>query len=213
MSNLNAPVLPEVWMALLTSMTRPPETAPAQSAALKRHLEAFLQSVERRALCMLELGTRQREEALDLLQDCMLRFVDRYSDKPAADWPPLFFRVVSNALIDWQRRRSVRNKVIALWPWGKSSKRQDEAQPVEFDAPAAETERPDSIHARNDLMQTMNRALAALPTRQRQTFLLREWQGLSVAESALALGISQGSIKTHLSRAQARLREALHEHA
>ena len=205
-------------MALLTSITRPPEAAPAQSAALKRQLEAFLQSVERRALCMLELGTRQREEALDLLQDCMLRFVNRYADKPAADWPPLFFRVVSNSLIDWQRRRSVRNKVIALGPWGRSnkgmsSKRQDEAQPVEFDAPAAETERPDSIHARNDVMQTMNRALAALPTRQRQTFLLREWQGLSVAESALALGISEGSIKTHLSRAQARLREALHEHA
>ncbi len=194
-------------------LTRASTEPTRESLAIRRQLDAFLQSVERRALCMLELGTRQREEALDLLQDCMLRFVKRYADRPAAEWPPLFFRVVSNAMVDWQRRRSVREKVLALWPWSRVSGRaQHSPQPVEFDPPDAASVRPDAVQQRDQLMDSILKALAGLPTRQRQTFLLREWQGLSVAEAALALGISEGSIKTHLSRAHAHLREALRDH-
>jgi len=210
MSPNSAPTLPAAWMDMFAEDRQATSAHSDPTVSQRRQLDAFLQSVERRALYMLELGTRQREEALDLLQDCMLRFVRRYAQSPAADWPPLFFRVVSNALVDWQRRRSVRERVLALWPFRATQVHEEE--PALPDAEDHETSRPDRVNERGDLLQAINRALSALPTRQRQTFLLREWQGLSVAEAAMALGISEGSIKTHLSRAQARLREVLHEH-
>jgi RNA polymerase sigma-70 factor (ECF subfamily) len=214
MTSANTPSMTDVWMDMFSA----PAPATAQSSsevtARRRQLDAFLQSVERRALCMLELGTRHREEALDLLQDCMLRFVRRYADRPAAEWPPLFFRVVSNALVDWQRRRSVRERIFSIWPWSRSdAQRADDGAAVAFDAPDLDGSRPEQLLERGSQMDALRRALAELPTRQRQTFLLREWEGLSVAEAALALGISEGSIKTHLSRAQAHLREALSEQA
>ncbi len=206
-----APTFGDVWMNHLLPVPATGSADAGRVASERQQLDAFLQSVERRALFMLELGTRQREDALDLLQDCMLRFVRRYASHPPAEWPPLFFRVVSNALVDWQRRRSVRERVLAWWPWSRDDSSRSE-DPIEFEAPAAAAVQPEQVHERGDLMTSLNRALADLPTRQRQTFLLREWQGLSVAEAAQALGISEGSIKTHLSRAQARLREALSEH-
>lgn len=200
-----------VWMGMFPEATTSNSAASTQGITLRRQLDAFLQSVERRALTMLELGTRQREDALDLLQDCMLRFVRGYGDRPPAEWAPLFFRVISNSLVDWQRRQAVRRKVLAIWPWGRSEAGQDEG--AAFDPPAADAAQPDAVMARDALGRRMNEALANLPTRQRQVFLLREWQGLSVADTALALGVSEGSIKTHLSRANVKLREALHEHA
>lgn len=200
-----------VWMGMFDEAAASNTAASTRAISLRRQLDAFLQSVERRALTMLELGTRQREDALDLLQDSMLRFVRGYADRPQAEWAPLFFRVITNALVDWQRRQAVRRKVLAVWPWGRSEAGQDQGSA--FDPPAAESAQPEAVVARTALGRRMNEALASLPTRQRQVFLLREWQGLSVADTALALGVSEGSIKTHLSRANARLREALHEHA
>jgi RNA polymerase sigma-70 factor (ECF subfamily) len=173
-----------------------------------------LQSVERRALYMLQLGTRHPEEALDLLQDCMLRFVRRYTARPADEWAPLFFRVVSNSLVDWQRRRAVRERIIAIWPWSRSADGSaDAASEAAIDLPDLETMQPDQMTERREAMEALRAALTALPTRQRQTFLLREWQGLSVAETAFSMGVSEGSVKTHLSRAHARLREVMNGQA
>lgn len=191
-------------MDLLSPDDAAPHRIASEQAALRSAMDAFLQSVERRALFMLELGTRHREEALDLLQDCMLRFVRRYSLHPASEWPPLFYRVVNNSLIDWQRRRTVRERVLAIWPWHGRG-----ADAEALDPPDTPSAGPDEVLDRTLSIQTLERAVRALPLRQRQVFLLREWQGLDVAQTARALEISAGSVKTHLSRANAKLREAL----
>ncbi len=207
-SSLDSPLL--AWMAGFEPAAAAPAT-PRPAARGREALDGFLQSVERRALAMLEFGTRHREEALDLLQDCMLRFVRSYAERPQAEWAPLFFRVVNNALMDWQRRRVVRERVLAWWPFGQRDRDGgDSAAEPAF--PAPEHERPDIQHDRAMLAGAMHAALQRLPTRQRQVFLLREWQGLSVAETAQALAIAEGSVKAHLSRAHAKLREALSAH-
>lgn len=183
----------------------------ARAASRRDALEGFLRAVERRALTMLELSTRDREEALDLLQDAMLRFCRRYAGHAQDEWPPLFFRVLQNALVDWQRRRGVRERLLGWWQRLRTAR-----DGVETDALAELPDpgpAPDQRLGCGEFSRDLQRALAALPLRQRQAFLLRQWQGLSVAEAAAALGVSEGSIKTHLFRAQAALREALREHA
>lgn len=207
-SSLESPLL--AWMAGFEPASQAPTSA-SPGVRGREALDGFLQSVERRALAMLELGTRHREEALDLLQDCMLRFVRSYAERPQAEWAPLFFRVVNNALMDWQRRRVVRERVLAWWPFGRRDEDGGESA-VEPGFPAPEHERPDVQHDRATLAASMHAALQRLPTRQRQVFLLREWQGLSVAETAQALAIAEGSVKAHLFRAHTKLREALAAH-
>lgn len=173
-----------------------------------RRLDEFLHSVERRALIIAEYATRDREEALDVVQDVMTAFVRRYRAKPAGEWRPLFHRALDNRIMDWHRRRQARFRWFGL----KLSRLDDDAtEPVEA---LADPRRPGPERAgySEELKDALEQALVELPERQRQAFLLRTWEGLSVAETASAMSVSEGSVKTHLSRAMNTLRRLLEEH-
>jgi RNA polymerase sigma-70 factor (ECF subfamily) len=168
-------------------------------------LDAFLASVERRALRMAAFATRDHDEALDLVQDVMLLFVRHYRDRPASERAPLFYRVLENRILDWHRARQSRGR----W-WRQLFHGDDEEDPLEQVAgnPSA-----NPLHAlqRERSMSRLESAVQALPLRQQQVFLLRVWEGLDVADTARAMGVGEGSVKTHLSRALARLRIELGE--
>jgi RNA polymerase sigma-70 factor, ECF subfamily len=187
----------------------PPDAGERVSAGLPSSvaLEAFLRGVERRALRMADLATGSRDEALDVVQDAMFGFVRHYAAKPAGDWLPLFYRVLDNRLNDWHRRRRVRSRWIDTF----LGRGEDDADRLAQAEDASEPGPPLRL-AGSETARALDAALAALPTRQRQAFLLRVWEGLDVADTARAMRCSQGSVKTHLSRALAALRRALGDH-
>jgi RNA polymerase sigma-70 factor (ECF subfamily) len=179
------------------------------SANATRELERFLAEVERRAFRMAQIALRHEEDALDAVQDAMLQLAHRYAARPPAEWKPLFYRILENRIRDLQRRRSVRNRVMA---WLPSRSHGDDAEP------------PDPIEQARDLgpepvaqiesqqmLRKLEQALNALPARQRQAFTLRNLEGMDVAETASAMGCSEGSVKTHYFRALQALRLQLGE--
>lgn len=168
-------------------------------------LDAFLASVERRAFRMAEIATRDRDEALDLVQDAMLQLSRRYAGRPAEEWPALFYRILENRIRDWQRRQTVKNR---LFFWRAPARDgEDEEDPMALIAePGAG---PHEDVQRAEQMRCLEQALHGLPARQREAFELRLWEGLSVEETARAMGCSDGSVKTHLHRALAALRQEL----
>ena len=173
----------------------------------ERALAEFLQSIERRALRMAELATRSRDDALDLVQDAMFGFVRHYAAKAPSEWTPLFYRVLDNRLNDWHRRRQVRSRWIDRF----LREDDDETDPLS-QAPDPDDPGPLLRLAGSQAAQALDAGLGALPARQRQAFLLRVWEGLDVAATAAAMRCSEGSVKTHLSRALAALRRMLEEH-
>lgn len=176
----------------------------------QRALDEFLRSVERRALRMAEFGCGNRDDALDLVQDAMCGFVRHYAAKPAAEWAPLFYRVLDSRLNDLRRRRSVRSRWLAVFD------RQDgeDGEYVDPLAQAPDLQEPGPLLrlAGSEAGKALDAALQDLPTRQRQAFLLRLWEGFDVATTAQVMQCSEGSVKTHLSRALAALRRALEDH-
>jgi RNA polymerase sigma-70 factor (ECF subfamily) len=171
-------------------------------------LDAFLAQVERRAYRMAYLATRQRDDALDLVQDAMCALVSHYADRGEAELKPLFYRILNARIVDWSRRRKVRS----LWMRVLGTRR-DEDQDDPLDAvPDPAAPGPERAIGNARAMATLERALRDLPVRQRQAFLLRVWEGLDVGETARAMDCSEGSVKTHLSRAMHALREILEEH-
>lgn len=176
----------------------------AVGQVLPRDIDAFLAGVERRAYRVAELALGHREDALDIVQESMIKLV-RYRDRPAADWSPLFWSILRRQLTDRHRRNAVRRRVMG-WLGRADEAREDllESQPDPGEDPARR-------HAQGQAWQALSLALQDLPRRQRECFLLRELQGLDVADTARAMGCSQGSVKTHLSRAMAALRITLEE--
>jgi RNA polymerase sigma-70 factor (ECF subfamily) len=179
-----------------------PVSADATLAALNR----FLAGVERRAFRMARIALRHDEDALDAVQDAMLKLAQRYSRRDPAEWPALFHRILQNRVRDMQRRRMVRGRVMALLPWRRDTEEMA-ADPVAeapdpAPGPAAEVEGAALRHA-------LEAAVHELPARQREAFLLRSVEGLDVAETAAAMGCSDGSVKTHHFRALQALRARL----
>jgi RNA polymerase sigma-70 factor (ECF subfamily) len=179
------------------------DAAPARAAPAT--LDAFLAQVERRAFRLAELQLRHREDAMDAVQDAMLRLVKHYRDKPAAEWPPLFWGILRRRVVDLQRRRKVRSIVVG-WLGGGHDSDGDELpvwEPVDHG--------PGPFDRLQDTQSwaTLTAALQQLPRRQREAFMLRMLEGLDVAETARAMACSEGSVKTHLSRAMQHLRNQL----
>jgi RNA polymerase sigma-70 factor (ECF subfamily) len=171
-------------------------------------LDRFLAGVERRALRMAELATGNREEALDIVQDAMLGLARRYGGRGESDWGPLFHRILQSRIRDWYRRHRVRNRWLA---WLGSGDEDDDEDPVAMLAdPGAR--RPEDELGNRRAGAAVETALRQLPLRQQQAFLLRAWEGLDVAATAAAMGCSEGSVKTHFSRAVHTLREQLEDH-
>lgn len=171
-------------------------------------LDAFLAASERRALRIAEITTRDRDEALDVVQDAMLKLARHYATRPSAEWPALFHRILQNALRDWQRRRAVQRRVFF---WREHAAAEDENEDFLESLPDVGQPGADARLMQGEAMQRLESALRALPARQREAFELRLWQGLDVAQTARAMGCSEGSVKTHLFRALAALRGALED--
>ena len=162
-------------------------------------LDEFLAGVERRAFRMAELALGHREDAMDVVQDAMIKLL-QYRDKPAAEWSPLFWSILRRQLTDKHRRNAVKKRVMQFF--GKSD--ENDSDPIEL--LPDQNEDPLRRLTDDNSWDALGKAVRALPARQRECFLLRELQGLSVLETAAAMGCSDGSVKTHLSRAMSALR-------
>jgi RNA polymerase sigma-70 factor (ECF subfamily) len=159
--------------------------APAPGGAVleqTRELDKFLGEIERRAFRMAQVALRDPDDAMDAVQDAMLKLARNYAARPSAEWRPLFYRILENGIRDLQRRRSVRKRFMVWLPGPKE-----------------------------EALQKLESSLRELPPRQREAFMLRNFEGLDVAETASAMGCSEGSVKTHYSRAVHTLREQLGE--
>jgi len=171
-------------------------------------IEAFLREIEARAYRIAILSIRNRDDALDVVQDAMIRLVRRYAGRPSDEWRPLFYRILQNRIRDVQRRQTVRTRVMSLFGGLESDEEHD---PIAA-APGPAHDDPLERVVAADAMQALERALSTLPARQREAFTLRNFEGLDVAQTAVAMRCTEGSVKTHYSRAVHRLRERLKEH-
>lgn len=178
-----------------------------RSADSSRALEQFLAGVERKAFRIAQLALHDEEDALDAVQDAMLQLVRAYADRPAQEWKPLFYRILENRVRDLQRRRTVRGRVMSWMPWRRDGDEDEEQDPIAI-APSTDPTPPRRLEI-DEAIGALERALTALPARQRQAFLLRNLEGLDVAETAAAMGCSAGSVKTHYFRALQALRAEL----
>lgn len=182
--------------------------------ASRQEMSLFLASAERRAFKQAVYAVRDDEAALDLVQDAMLKLAEKYSDKPAAELPLLFQRILQNGITDYFRRQKVRN----LWTTLLSSLQPDDdegggdrdvLESIEPEIGSEQAESAADRVEREQTLQIIDDEIKKLPRRQREAFLMRYWEDMDVAETAAAMGCSEGSVKTHCSRATHTLAQAL----
>jgi RNA polymerase sigma-70 factor (ECF subfamily) len=171
-------------------------------------LDRFLAGIERRALRMAQISTGDADEAMDLIQDAMLKLVERYSTRTEEEWTPLFYRILQTRILDWHRRQKVRTRWRAWFGRTNEDDQEDFLQRI----PDVTMPDPAKQTALKRAGIALDAALHKLPLRQQQAFLLRAWEELDVAETARVMGCSQGSVKTHYFRAVHALRQRLGEH-
>jgi RNA polymerase sigma-70 factor (ECF subfamily) len=175
-------------------------------AAAVSTIESFLARIEQRAYRVALYELWDRDAALDAVQDSMWRLVARYAARPAGEWPALLFTILRNRTTDAKRWRVVQ-RMRGLFGGGTRREPTDEQMLLAVPAPADET--PEAQQTATEQRRALQRALAELPARQRQTFLLRECEGLTTAETAQTLGCSEGTVKQHHFRALRALRAKL----
>lgn len=169
-------------------------------------LERFLAGVERRAFRIARMAVRDDDDALDITQDAMIRLARSYGARPVEEWKPLFYRILNNGIRDFMRRRRVRSRVIAWLP-GRTSGDDDPTDPIaSVPDPAGG---PAELLEGAQALEALEAGLAALPERQREAFMLRALEGMAVADTAVAMGCSEGSVKTHYFRAVHALKDRL----
>jgi len=172
----------------------------------RNDLDRFLAGVERRALRMAEIATGSRDEAMDIVQDSMFQLARRYRQRAADEWGPLFHRILQNRIRDWYRHGKTRRRWLE---WMRPD--DDDDDPVE-NIPDPRAAGPENLLGQAQAGTALEVALRQLPRRQQQAFLLRVWEGLDVSETAAAMNCSEGSVKTHFSRAVHTLRGQLESH-
>jgi RNA polymerase sigma-70 factor (ECF subfamily) len=187
----------------------------AGGVALATHQEIsqFLAEVERRAFKQAMFALRDEHGALDIVQEAMLKLTEKYAGKPASELPMLFQRILQNAIHDHFRRQKVRSTwTTLLSALGKGDEKDEEFDPLETLAAKSDSNAnadPAQLLEQGQIMSLIEQALGRLPARQREAFLLRYWEEMDVAEAAAAMGCSEGSVKTHCSRAVHALAEML----
>jgi RNA polymerase sigma-70 factor (ECF subfamily) len=157
---------------------------------------------------MAEIATGSRDEALDLVQEAMLKLVEKYADRTADEWPPLFYRIMESRIRDWHRRRAIRTRVFA---WLRPSSNDGAPSDPMAEIPDAAAAASEEHLAAERFGERLEMVLGKLPLKQQQVFLLRAWEGLDVKQTAHAMGCSEGTAKTHYYRAVRALRAYLGE--
>ncbi len=179
--------------------------------ATREELSDFLAGVERRAFKQAQFAVRNEENALDIVQDAMIKLAEHYGDRPAAELPLLFTRILQNAIHDFFRRQKVRSTWVTLFS-ALGSGDDEDSDPLDTLEALEGTEQAENAAdkvERAQVIAAIEEEIARLPARQREAFLLRYWEELDVAETAAAMGCSEGSVKTHCSRATHALARAL----
>jgi RNA polymerase sigma-70 factor, ECF subfamily len=193
----------------------PHGAAPRLILASESELSSFLSEVERRAFKQAVYAVRDSEAALDIVQDSMMKLAEKYADRPPEELPMLFQRILQNTIRDWYRRTKVRNTWTTLFSSLSPNNDDEDFDPLETLQAAADPDgqgaNPADQLQRARTLKAIERALQTLPARQREAFLLRYWEEMDVAETAQAMGCSEGSVKTHCSRATHALAELLKE--
>lgn len=169
-------------------------------------LDGFLAEISARAFRFAELGLRHREDALDAVQEAMLRML-KYQDRPSAEWTPLFWSILRSRMVDIQRRGLFRMRWLA-----PSTTRDDDGE-VQIDWRDDDTPDPSRAHDGREAYAALAEALRSLPRRQREAFTLRILEECDVATTARIMGCGEGAVKTHLSRARDALRTRLDDFA
>ena len=170
--------------------------------ATTKELSDFLESVERRAFKQTAYAVRDDHAALDIVQDAMMKLAEKYGDKPVAEFPMLFQRILQNTMRDFWRRQKIRNLwTTLLSSFGGGNNGEEEHDPLEMIDVEDDSDEPSAQLERSQTIKLIERALEKLPRRQREAFVLRYWEDMDVAETANIMGCSQGSVKTHCSRA------------
>ncbi|MBI5431182.1 MAG: RNA polymerase sigma factor [Nitrosomonadales bacterium] len=167
-------------------------------------LSQFLSNAERRAYKQALYAVRNEHTALDIVQDAMIKLAEKYGDRPILELPLLFQRILQNTIRDHYRRQKVKDAWVSLFSSMTPKGEDDEFDPLDVlqdgenqSAPAA----PDTALQQRQAIALIEAELVRLPARQREAFLLRYWEGLDTTETAAAMGCTEGSVKTHCSRA------------
>lgn len=172
--------------------------------ATEQELSDFLKSVERRAFKRCVYQVRDDDAALDIVQDSMLKLAEHYGDKPVEELPMLFQRILTNTTLDWFRRQKTRHAVMSNF---SDFERADDdgdfnlLETLDGLTDSQGTESSEDSAVRAQILRAIEAQVQELPARQREAFLLRYWEEMDVAETAAAMGCSEGSVKTHCSRA------------
>ena len=172
--------------------------------ATRQELSDFLASVEKRAFKQAVFAVRQDESALDIVQDAMMKLAEKYADRPSTEFPMLFQRILQNAIRDWFRRQKVRSTWTTLFSSFGGKDEDDDHDFLETLQAEDTSNIPVSPAAQLEQAQVLSiieQSIEKLPGRQREAFMLRYWEEFDVAETAAAMGCSEGSVKTHCSRA------------
>jgi len=169
----------------------------------------FLADIEGRAFRMAQFATSNRDDALDIVQDTMMKLVQKYGDRSQNEWKPLFYSILQTRILDWHRRQNVRNRFRS---WFQTNDDDEEAENELDQQPAKASSAPDFNLQDTQFGSDLNQALSMLPLRQQQVFLLRVWEDMDIAETAVAMQCSQSSVKTHYARALEKLRIQLEGH-
>ena len=177
----------------------------------EQELSDFLKSVEKRAFKRALYNVRDDEAALDIVQDSMMKLAEHYGDKPIGELPMLFQRILSNCVLDWFRRQKTRNALFSNMGDFESSSEDGDFDLLEtYSAPdGSNVESSEDTTSRAQILRGIETEIQQLPTRQREAFLMRYWEEMDVAETAAAMGCSEGSVKTHCSRAVLALSKSL----
>lgn len=180
--------------------------------ATEQELSDFLKNVEKRAFKRSVYHVKDEEAALDIVQDSMMKLAQHYGDKPPAELPMLFQRILSNTTLDWFRRRKTRNALFSNMNDFESASDDGDFDLLETLESLVDSDGTESAQDATERAQTMREIesrIKELPARQREAFLMRYWEEMDVAETAAAMGCSEGSVKTHCSRAVQALSKAL----
>jgi len=196
----------------LAAMTFPMQAADGEATLELQTLENFLISIERRAFMMARTRLGNDEDALDVVQDAMIKLVQRYADKDPEEWRPLFFTILNSRITDVYRRHAVRNKLRGWLGTKPDNHDEDEGPDPLHQVAGPDSDEPSSHLERQQQISRLLDSLAALPQRQQEAFMLRCWEGLSTAETAVAMNCTEGSVKTHYSRALHSLRAKLEDY-